>query len=87
MKQITYTTLVFLGALILSSGCASVHDYCMDHTENYSTYDECYQEVSAIRARRREALSHMGDGLKNHSNRNSTISCTTISGVTNCNQF
>src|SRR6185503_11133699 len=34
--------------VMIISGCATatVHDYCAAHEDSYSSYDECYSEVS-----------------------------------------
>jgi uncharacterized protein YceK len=36
---------------IVLSGCATVHDYCVEHEEHYRSYNECYVETSAMRAK------------------------------------
>lgn len=53
------------------SGCATSHQYCSKHLDEYLDYDQCYADREAIRDRRQFALSHMGDGLANQK----TINC------------
>ena len=76
---------LFYVLCLLLSGCATAHDYCVNHAENYSSYDECYAERQARSARIHEALSHMGDGFQNRQ----TTQCTSYNGgdgyiYTNC---
>lgn len=33
--------------LVTLNGCATtIHDYCMNHSEHYSSYGECYNETA-----------------------------------------
>ena len=68
---------------ILFTGCATAHDYCMAHSEHYSSYQECYSERIYKQRALASSLSHMGDGLQNASHR--TVNCTSYTdsfGVT-----
>jgi uncharacterized protein YceK len=75
------------------SGCATVHEQCMKPSiaAKYRDYDQCYAERSAEAEQRRQAWSHMGDGLQNASRQpqRQPTSCVTtgMPGMytTNCN--
>lgn len=68
--------IALIGMVLALTSCATSHDYCVSHSENYSSYDECYAEREARKERIRESLSHMGDGLQNHQ----SVQCTGYNG-------
>lgn len=85
MKKFVFCAI--FGALALS-GCATSHQYCMDHLSDYRDYDQCYSEREQRRAQIHQAFSHMGDGLANSSRIPATNCITNYYGgtaYTTCN--
>lgn len=85
MNKLMLVLLVIAGATGCSHG--TVHDYCMDinNATHYSSYNECYSEVSNERARKKRDFSrgmqNMGDSISGHR----SISCTDDGfGTTTC---
>ena len=75
--------LAILVGLLLTSGCAhqTVHDWCVDHAEHFSSYNECYTERS-LEIAARQARGNPWAGMGHNTTR--PMSCTTVSGQTSC---
>lgn len=69
--------------LFTLSGCATAHDYCVDHAEHYGSYQECYAERTERSREHRHQLAHAFDSdTPTHVNCTSTTFGNTTD--TNC---
>lgn len=70
--------IVIISLLLANCAHQTVHDYCMERLDHYSSYGECYSERSERLRTRRQALAHIGDGLQNsESQQYRPVQCTT----------
>ena len=75
MKYLTILIMLSLNA------CATAHQYCLAHADEYKDYDECYSERVARKAALRQSMSHIGDGMANAAGKR----CTTDGNSVSCN--